>query len=132
MAVAAAERLGYPVVLKVSSAAIAHKSDVGGVHLNLSNSEAVRAASALLNERFPGISLLVQKMVPPGLELIVGAKRTNETGAIIMVGIGGVLAEILDDVVFCRAPARPEHVIGGHGSIAFSPSPRRLSRRAGN
>lgn len=110
-AVAAAERLGYPVALKVSSAAIAHKSDVGGVHLNLSNSEAVRAASALLGERFPGIPLLVQKMVPPGLELIVGAKRTNELGAIIMLGIGGVLAEMLDDVVFCRAPACPENVI---------------------
>lgn len=110
-AVAAADRLGYPVVLKVSSAAIPHKSDVGGVHLNLGNGEAVRAAGAVLCERFPGIPLLVQKMVAPGLELIVGAKRTNETGAIVMVGIGGVFTEVLDDVVFCRAPARQENVI---------------------
>ena len=110
-AVAAADRLGYPVVLKVSSAAIPHKSDVGGVHLNLGNGEAVRAAGAVLCERFPGIPLLVQKMVAPGLELIVGAKRTNGTGAIVMVGIGGVFTEVLDDVVFCRAPARQENVI---------------------
>lgn len=109
-AVAAADRLGYPVVLKVSSAAIPHKSDVGGVHLNLRNGEAVRAAGAVLCERFPGIPLLVQKMVAPGLELIVGAKRTNGTGAIVMVGIGGVFTEVLDDVVFCRAPARQENV----------------------
>ena len=109
-AVAAADRLGYPVVLKVSSAAIPHKSDVGGVLLNLGNGEAVRAAGAVLCERFPGIPLLVQKMVAPGLELIVGAKRTNGTGAIVMVGIGGVFAEVLDDVVFCRAPARQENV----------------------
>jgi acyl-CoA synthetase (NDP forming) len=103
-ALAAARRIGYPVALKVSSSEIAHKSDSGGVLLNIATEQGLREAFATLNRRFPGAAALVQEMVAPGVELIVGAKRTRATGPVLMIGIGGVHAEILDDVVFCRAP----------------------------
>jgi acyl-CoA synthetase (NDP forming) len=104
-AVAVAERIGYPVALKVSSAAIAHKSDAGGVLLNLQDAAAVRAAADKLGQRFPSEKMLVQTMISGGIELIVGAQRSKATGAVIMLGVGGIFAEVLDDVVFCRAPA---------------------------
>lgn len=116
-AVAAAARIGYPVALKVSSSAVAHKSDRGGVLLNLGDAAAVGSACAVLAGRFPGAAFLVQQMVPAGVELIVGAKRSRSTGAIVMIGIGGVFAEVLDDVVFCRAPARSEAMLAALGRL---------------
>jgi len=110
-AVGAAERIGYPVALKVSSADVAHKSDAGGVLLNLKDADSVRAAAATMMQRFPGAAMLVQQMAPPGIELIVGAQRTRATGPVIMLGIGGIFAEVLDDVVFCRAPASADAVL---------------------
>jgi acetate---CoA ligase (ADP-forming) len=104
-AVVAAERIGYPVALKVSSSAVLHKSDAGGVLLNLQDAAALRAAADTLRQRFPGEKMLVQTMIAGGIELIVGAQRTKATGAVIMLGVGGIFAEVLDDVVFCRAPA---------------------------
>jgi acetyltransferase len=104
-AVTAAERIGYPVALKVSSARVAHKSDAGGVLLGLPDAAAVLAAVKTMGERFPAEPMLVQEMVPAGVELIVGAQRTRATGPVIMLGVGGIFAEVLDDVVFCRAPA---------------------------
>jgi acetyltransferase len=109
-AVAAAGRIGYPVALKVSSAEVAHKSDAGGVILGLKDEAALRAAMKTMASRFPGEAMLVQQMVSGGLELIVGAQRTRATGPVLMLGIGGVFAEVLDDVVFCRAPASVETV----------------------
>jgi acetate---CoA ligase (ADP-forming) len=114
-AVAAAERIGYPVALKVSSDKVAHKSDAGGVLLDLRDAAAVRAAARTLGERFPGAAMLVQQMVSGGVELIVGAQRTQATGPVIMLGIGGIFAEVLDDVVFCRAPASRDAV---HAALA--------------
>jgi succinyl-CoA synthetase beta subunit len=116
-AVAAAARIGYPVALKVSSATIAHKSDAGGVLLNLADAAAVRAAAATLRQRFFGERMLVQKMVRGGIELIVGAQRSKATGAVVMVGIGGIYAEVLDDVVFCRAPASIETIRAALGRL---------------
>lgn len=110
-ALAAAERIGYPVALKVSSAAIAHKSDRGGVLLGLANPAALRQACEVMRQRFPDTPVLVQKMLPAGIELIVGATRTDATGPVVMIGVGGVLTEVLNDVVFCRAPATPDAVL---------------------
>jgi acyl-CoA synthetase (NDP forming) len=101
----AAQRIGWPVALKVSSPDIPHKSDAGGVALNLADDAAFRAAFADMRARFPRERMLVQQMAPRGIELIVGAKRSPGTGAVVMVGAGGVLTELLDDVAFCRAPA---------------------------
>jgi len=110
-ATAAAEAIGYPVALKVSSADVAHKSDRGGVMLALSGAAAVTAAYREMVQRFPGAAVLIQEMVQPGLELIVGGQRTPGTGPVVMIGIGGVFTEVLDDVVFCRAPATKQSVL---------------------
>ena len=61
--------------------------------------------------RFPGAALLVQAMVTGGVELIVGAQRTRATGPVIMLGIGGIFAEVLDDVVFAGRPLRPRRSV---------------------
>jgi acetyltransferase len=81
------------------------------VLLDLKDEAAVREAAATLAQRFPGAAMLVQKMVAGGIELIVGAQRAPATGPVIMLGIGGVYAEVLDDVVFCRAPASTDAVL---------------------
>ncbi|OJY47025.1 MAG: hypothetical protein BGP08_03190 [Rhizobiales bacterium 64-17] len=107
-AVAAAQKIGFPVAVKVSSAQIAHKSDVGGVALNLKTAPEVHAAVDAMQAKLGRVDVLIQKMVKPGLELIVGAQRSKATGAVVMIGIGGILAEVLDDAVFLRAPATPE------------------------
>ena len=108
-AVCAAERLGYPVALKVLSSEIAHKTDVGGVVLNLSSPESVRRAAQVLFGRFSA-RVLVQRMIPEGLELIVGGKRDRTFGPVVMVGLGGVFTEIFDDVAFRVAPLTSEDV----------------------
>ncbi len=116
-ALIAARDIGFPVAMKVSSAQIAHKSDVGGVILDVADDAGVRAAMDQLNRKFDASNVLVQRMAEPGIELIIGARRTNETGSVIMIGFGGVLAEILDDAVFCRAPAAPETVLSALGRL---------------
>jgi acyl-CoA synthetase (NDP forming) len=116
-AVAAADKIGYPVAIKVSAAEIAHKSDVGGVTLDLKDAAAVLTATKAMIAKFPGASLLVQEMIPKGIELIIGARRTRETGPVLMIGFGGVFTEVLDDVVFCRAPASVKAVKTGLGRL---------------
>jgi acetyltransferase len=104
-AVAAAERLGYPVVLKVRSPDITHKTDVGGVATGVDTPEAVAAAYERIltsaAERAPDAKLrgvTVQPMVTtPGFELLVGARKDPTFGAVILVGAGGVTAEVLGD-----------------------------------
>jgi acyl-CoA synthetase (NDP forming) len=105
-AVAAAEELHYPVVMKAQAAALGHKSDAGGVILNLKNGDEVRAAFekmyANVADYDASIQLdgvLVEKMGTMGLEMIVGAKNDPEWGPVVLAGFGGVTAEILKDVV---------------------------------
>ena len=104
-AVAAAERLGYPVVLKAQAAALPHKSDAGGVVVGLADSQAVRVGWAKLQTAVaaarPDLTLdgvLVEPMAARGIELIVGARNDPYWGATILVGFGGVSAELLHDV----------------------------------
>ncbi|MDG5489685.1 acetate--CoA ligase family protein [Sphingomonas sp. BGYR3] len=104
-AVAVADRIGYPVAIKAQSAALSHKSDAGGVILNLANADAVRAAWDSLYANVAaydaGIVLdgaLIEGMGKRGLELIIGAKRDADWGPVVLVGFGGVTAEILKDV----------------------------------
>jgi len=104
-AVAAAERLGYPVVLKAQAAALPHKSDAGGVVVGLADADAVRAGWAKLQAAVaaarPDLTLdgvLVEPMAARGIELIVGARNDPHWGATILVGFGGVSAELLHDV----------------------------------
>jgi len=102
---AVAARVGYPVVLKAQAAALSHKSDAGGVLLNLANGAALEAAWTKLYANVeaysPGLKLdgaLVEAMGARGVELIVGARSDPEWGAAILVGFGGVMAEMLHDV----------------------------------
>jgi acyl-CoA synthetase (NDP forming) len=111
-AAAAAARLGFPVVLKVASRDVVHKSDVGGVRLGVLDEAAVRAGFAEVTEatrgrlpdaRIEGI-LVCRQVEGAGAELIVGGLRDQTFGPTIMVGAGGVFAEVLNDVAFGLAP----------------------------
>ncbi len=105
------ESAGYPVVLKIVSPDIAHKSDVGGVKLNLKDKEAVSAAydeiianskKAVENARITGVA--VQHMAPQGTEVIVGMTTDPQFGPVLMFGLGGIMVEVLKDVSFRLVP----------------------------
>ncbi len=103
-AVAAAASIGFPVVLKVSGATLAHKTEVGGVALNLKSEQEVRDEARRLM-RIPGCEgLLVQEMVKGDRELVCGLVRDGQLGACVMFGLGGIFTELLDDAVFRVAP----------------------------
>jgi acyl-CoA synthetase (NDP forming) len=108
-AVAAAESLGYPVVLKLDGTALAHKTELGGVRLGLTGPDRVRAAALELLAIGDGQPIglrgvLVEPQVGAGVELIVGLRRDPQFGPLVLVGLGGVLAEALDDVAIELAP----------------------------
>ena len=102
-AVAAANRLGYPAVLKVQHPELSHKSDVGGVDIGLPDAAAVRRSADHLLAIAPGAAVLVQQQ-HHGLELVVGGLRDPDLGPMVMVGIGGVTVELLADTRFAVAP----------------------------
>jgi len=105
-AIRMSEAIGYPVVLKILSPEVIHKSDAGGVKLNLGKEEVRRAYEELI-ARFKGrnvIGVTVQEMVKPGLEVIVGATRDATFGPVLMFGLGGVFVEALKDVSFRVIP----------------------------
>ena len=102
-AVAAAEKLGYPVTLKVSSAAIAHKTEAGGVALNLRNAAEVEEAAHRMRKLAPDV--LVERMVTGAVaELIIGLTSDPQFGTALVVGAGGVLTELLKDTVTLILP----------------------------
>ncbi|MFC1572021.1 acetate--CoA ligase family protein [Candidatus Eisenbacteria bacterium] len=110
-AVAFAEKAGYPVVLKIVSRDILHKSDAGGVALDLENrDEVVDAYQAIMRscrERVPDARITgieVSEMVRAGVELIVGARRDASFGPIVMFGLGGIYVEVMKDVTFRAVP----------------------------
>jgi acetyltransferase len=103
-AIAAADALGYPVALKVSSARVTHKSDVGGVRLHLGDADAVAAAARDILLKVgpldPDARLIVQTMTGGGTEVIFGASADPKFGPLMMFGLGGIFVEILKDVSF--------------------------------
>jgi len=110
-AAATATRIGYPVALKIQSPDIPHKTEMGGVVLNLDSEDAVRKAFAEILQRankhhadavIHGV--LVQKMAPKGQEIILGITRDPEFGPQLMVGLGGIHVEVLRDVAFSPVP----------------------------
>jgi len=105
-AVAAAESIGFPVVVKADSAAVVHKSDMGAVAVNLADGDAVRAAVDRMQTKLAADDLrfLVQKFMTGGLEVILGAKAEEDLGHLIMFGLGGIHVEVLKDVVFNLTP----------------------------
>jgi acyl-CoA synthetase (NDP forming) len=113
-AVAVAGQIGLPVVLKIVSPDISHKSDVGGVKLNLGSEEEVAAAFdeivAAARRAEPGATVLgvsVQKMARPGVEVIMGMTKDPQFGPVLMFGLGGVFVEVLKDVAFRIVPLEP-------------------------
>ncbi|HYZ20659.1 MAG TPA: acetate--CoA ligase family protein, partial [Rhodopila sp.] len=110
-AVAAAEALGFPVVLKVESADLPHKTEAGVIRLNLRNADQVREAYAAVMANAGKVSpppringVLVQPMVPQGIEMVVGARNDPMFGPLVVVGLGGVLVEVLKDTALAPAP----------------------------
>jgi len=112
-AVSLSRKMGFPVVLKISSPEVIHKSDSGGVKLSLNNAaEVKRAYDEILKKvkkLYPeaavhGIS--VQKMVRPGTEVIIGTSKDPQFGPVIMFGLGGIFVELLKDVSFRVIPVK--------------------------
>jgi acyl-CoA synthetase (NDP forming) len=106
-AVAAARAIGYPVCAKLLSSDVPHRSDVGGIRLDLRSDQDVAAAftavaAAVPGARFDGV--LIAEQLAAGLELIVSGFRDPDFGPCVLCGIGGVLAEVLDDTVIRLAP----------------------------
>jgi len=111
----AARALGYPVVLKGSSAHLPHKTEHKLVHLGLGSADAVKAAYAYLADRMrdlvPGgdpCDIIVQPMLEGGVELIVGVRNDSAFGSLVIVGLGGVLVELIDSVAVRLGPIDAE------------------------
>lgn len=92
--------LHFPLVLKVCSAAIPHKTDVGGVLTHLNDVADLQNGVADLRERFPMIPLLIEEMVTDGVELILGGIQDPSFGPSVLFGLGGIYTEVWEDVVF--------------------------------
>jgi acetate---CoA ligase (ADP-forming) len=117
-AVEIADRIVYPVVLKISSPDIIHKSDFGGVRINLANAEQVRDAFDLMmlriQKRAPNAHLrgvYVEKMGQRGREVILGMTRDPQFGPMLMFGLGGIFVEVMKDVTFHLAPITAEEAM---------------------
>ena len=105
-AVTAAIKIGFPVVVKADAAALVHKSDTGGVRVNLCDEAAVKNAVEEMQQLFneSDLKFLVQRFLPGGIEVIIGATEEKKLGHIIMFGLGGVQVELLKDVSFELTP----------------------------
>ena len=110
-AVNAAGSLGYPVVLKVESPDLPHKTEAGVIRLNLRNADEVREAYQTIMARANAVTpppriagVLVQPMVPQGVEMVVGARIDPLFGPLVVVGLGGMLVEVLKDTALAPAP----------------------------
>ncbi len=109
-AVTFAELIGFPIALKADSEQIIHKSDSGGVILNIVSSVELRKSATMIKEKLKisDLQFLVQKYLPGGKELIIGASLVPKLGHIIMFGIGGIFVELINDVSFCLTPISSE------------------------
>lgn len=113
-AIAIAKKIGYPVALKIISPEIVHKTDVGGVRLNIKNEEVLRLTykeltEAAKNKKLEGI--LIQKMARKGLELIIGGVYDEQFGHMIILGFGGVYVEVFKDITARICPINKYDVI---------------------
>lgn len=114
-AISVAEHIGFPIAIKVLAGEISHKSDVGGVQLDLLDKEALEVAWDEMKKRihcfYPDVNIegmLVQPMVTAGRELIIGGRQDPQFGPILLVGLGGMFVEIFDDVAVRIAPISRE------------------------
>ncbi|MGD9074375.1 MAG: acetate--CoA ligase family protein [Desulfobacteraceae bacterium] len=110
-----AREIGYPLVMKIHAREIFHKSDVDGVRLGIKDFESACQCYAEMTDTFkkagsgaPVPAVKLQKMASEGIDVIVGGKRDKDFGAVLMVGLGGIYAEVFDDVAFRMAPVSNE------------------------
>jgi len=110
-AITISKELGFPVVLKIASPDIVHKSDSGGVKLGVANATQVGKAyseiMSVIKQKYPNAAiqgLAIQRMAPPGVEVIVGMSKDVQFGPVLMFGLGGILVEVLKDVSFRIVP----------------------------
>jgi acyl-CoA synthetase (NDP forming) len=123
-AAAVAARIGYPLALKAQAAALTHKTEAGGVALNIADGPALLAAwaamTASVKRAAPGVTLdgvLVEKMSPKGIELMVGAKREPGWGTVLLLGLGGIWVEALGDVQLLPGDADRTQVLEALGRL---------------
>jgi acyl-CoA synthetase (NDP forming) len=123
-AAAVASRVGYPLVLKAQAAALTHKTEAGGVMLNLADETALRAAWDVMiksvKRTAPDVALdgvLVEKMSAKGIELMVGAKRDPGWGTVLLLGLGGIWVEALGDVRVLPGDADEKQIIEALGKL---------------
>jgi len=118
----AAADMGFPVVVKADSQSVVHKSDMGGVALNLEDEDAVRQAAGDMKKKIAAgdLEFFIQKQMPQGLEVILGAKAEEGLGHMVMFGLGGVYVEIMKDVVFNLAPVTDSEAADMLASIKAS------------
>ena len=123
-AVSVAEALGYPVAMKAQASALSHKSDAGGVILNLADGAAVRAAWTRMHASVAAYDatialdgVLIEAMGPRGMEMIVGGRNDPEWGAVVLAGFGGVTAEVLHDVRLFTPDMTEAEVIADLGKL---------------
>jgi len=115
-AVRKTEQMGYPVVMKIESPQILHKTDIGGVKLDISSSDEVRTSfyeligrAHIFNPRATILGVNVQKMIPSGREMIIGMNRDLTFGPMLMFGLGGIYVNFLKDVSFRLSPLSKEN-----------------------
>jgi acyl-CoA synthetase (NDP forming) len=106
-----ASEFGYPLVVKAMAPDLIHKSDRGAVKVGVENDTALRKATGELWNLFPGAPLLLEKMVEPGVEFITGLIHDGHFGPCLMIGTGGLLTELFQDVNFLMLPARRADVL---------------------
>jgi len=108
-----AGQIGFPAALKILSPEIQHKTDAGGVFLHLENQEEVKSAVQKMLKRFPtlfqknGPSLLVEEMIAEGVEVLLGMTQDPQFGPLLVIGLGGILVEVLKDAAFAYPPISP-------------------------
>lgn len=122
-AVSVAESIGFPIVLKARSGALVHKSDVGGVALGLDSAIAVREAYEMMSSRL-GVAMggaVIQPMAPAGVEAIIGLAVDPIFGPVVMVGLGGVMTDLLGDHAFAVPPLDPGSADALVGSLHAAP-----------
>ena len=112
-AVFLAEKIGYPIVLKVLSKSITHKTDSGGVKVGIRNSASLKLAYSEIIENTKSYKIegiLVQKMARKGIELIVGGKKDKQFGSMVILGLGGIYVEIFKDITARICPINNDDI----------------------
>ncbi len=105
-----AKKIGYPVVIKVWDKRISHKTDVGGVILDIWSERMLETSFNYIKEKFGNVKVLVQKQIQKGIELYAGGKRDKTFGSLVLLGLGGVYVEVFKDITTRLCPVSEEMV----------------------